>query len=166
MKVTGRIEKKDTKNNRTTIRIEDDKRTFSCFGSMTDIQIGDIIEMEIVDNVKDNITYHNIKEYRKIDSKGNDRESISMLEIIKQMNKPKIELGISEKRSIAQYESKEYTIRVWLPYDAAPGKEELTKIMDSIQSAIDEQQKKDGIKPLRQDESLIDRAFKDKEAGK
>ena len=65
------------------------------------------------------------------------------------LEKPKIEIGISEKRSIGNYENKEYTARMWIPIGLNITSENISRMMDELQRAIIEQEKKDGIKPTR-----------------
>lgn len=80
--------------------------------------------------------------------------------IIQILKMPKIEIGISEKRSIAQYETKEYTARLWLPFNSLMPPD-YEKIFDELQDAITKQEIKDGIKPTRKDESMIQQVFKE-----
>ena len=112
-------------------------------------------------------------------------ENEGIEKLIEKLNTPKLELGFSEKRSVAQYESKEYTIRAWIPYDKLPSQDEMNRIFDELRAVLHEQQKKDGIKPLRAKQptekkasspsssssehapsSIIQKAFEKAESGK
>jgi len=87
-----------------------------------------------------------------------------MEKLMEYMNMPKLEIGLTEKRSIAQYETKEYTAKAWIPFDELPTSDDMSKMMDDLQAVITMQEEKDGIKPLRNKQhspSAIDKAFGD-----
>ena len=110
----------------------------------------------------------NIIKTAKLIAKGQKKQfqSSNMGELIKVLTMPKVEIGIVEKRSVAQYETKEYACRTWFSVNDINDLkvEELIKIQEKCQEVVNKQIKEDGLKPLQKEtpkteKSAIDKAF-------
>ena len=84
-------------------------------------------------------------------------EVMELAFIVEEINKPKLTIFVAEKRNLQSithtpYENKEYSCSFTVPIGLKElNSETLSRFLEEANKAIVEQQKKDGVKPLRSD---------------